>query len=323
MERFRNYPQELLIPPVTHRGFCGGVHRAIRMFERAHQTYPNDPIYGYHAIVHNEDVVHRLEREANAQFVEEIQKVPEGGIVVFSAHGVSPAIRQEALNRGLRVFDATCPSVQKTHEAVKRYTEQGRFILYIIEKSNHDEVIGTTGEAPRGSIGYIHNRDDISNLVVPDTSSLAVVTQTTLSYYDTQPLLEDIRTRFPNIIEPPRSEICPASQNRQRAAIELVNQGAKLVIVIGSQTSSNSKRLKEVVLNHGAKSFLVSHINQLDLDALCKDKKDKIVGLTISASAPDDRFQEAIQWFIDRSNPTIREISVPREIGLPALESVS
>ncbi|MFZ5512007.1 MAG: 4-hydroxy-3-methylbut-2-enyl diphosphate reductase [Pseudomonadota bacterium] len=261
------------------RGFCAGVERAIEIVERALALY-GAPIYVRHEVVHNKFVVDDL-RAKGAIFVEELSEVPQGATVIFSAHGVSQAVRQEAEARGLRVFDATCPLVTKVHVEVARMREQGREVIMIGHRG-HPEVEGTMGQVQDGMY-LVESAEDVSSLIVKDESRLAYVTQTTLSVDDAAMIVAALRRRFPAIVGPKKDDICYATQNRQDAA-KLLAERCDVVIVVGSRNSSNSNRLREVAKNRGAQAYLVDNAEQIDSDWIVGKN---CVGVTAGASAPE------------------------------------
>jgi 4-hydroxy-3-methylbut-2-enyl diphosphate reductase len=265
------------------RGFCAGVDRAIEIVERALQMF-GSPIYVRHEVVHNRHVVERL-RELGAVFVEELEQVPDGGTVVFSAHGVSTAVEREATRRGLQVFDATCPLVTKVHMEVARYARDAREVI-LIGHAGHPEVEGTLGRfdaSKGGSITLIQGIQDVSTLTVRDPSRLAFVTQTTLSVDDTALIVAALRERFPSLQAPRREDICYATQNRQDAVKKLLVD-CDVLIVVGSRSSSNSNRLRELAERTGVAGYLVDGPDDLKREWL--DGKTT-VGVTAGASAPE------------------------------------
>ena len=261
------------------RGFCAGVDRAIEIVERALQLH-GAPIYVRHEIVHNKFVVEDL-RQKGAVFVEELDEVPTGAIVIFSAHGVSKAVTAEAARRGLKIFDATCPLVTKVHMEVAKMRAQGREII-MIGHDGHPEAEGTMGQSEEGMY-LVEGEDDVSRLRVKDENQLAFVTQTTLSVDDAAKVINALKVRFPNIVGPKKDDICYATQNRQDA-VKALAEKCDLVIVVGSPNSSNSNRLREVAETHGVKSYMVD--NAAELRAEWFDGKRK-VGITSGASAPE------------------------------------
>ena len=261
------------------RGFCAGVERAIAIVERAIEKF-GAPIYVRHEVVHNKFVCDDL-RAKGAVFIDDLADVPPGGTVIFSAHGVSKAVRVEAESRGLKVFDATCPLVTKVHLQVARMRKEGREIVMIGHKG-HPEVEGTMGQSPEGMY-LVETEADVAHLGVPIPSRLSYVTQTTLSVDDADKIVSALKDRYPEITGPKRDDICYATQNRQDAAKELATK-ADVVLVVGSQSSSNSRRLCEVAANLGAKAYLIDQAEQIDLSWL---KGADCVGITAGASAPE------------------------------------
>ncbi len=261
------------------RGFCAGVDRAIDIVKLALKLY-GPPIYVRHAIVHNQWVVRHLEEEG-AVFVEEISEIPEGAVTIFSAHGVSPDVREEARRRHLRVIDATCPLVTKVHMEARKYAEAG-YTIFLIGHRGHVEVEGTMGEAP-DRIVLIENEEDARRVQVPNPEKVAVITQTTLSVDDTRAILEILKQRFPHLKTPKADDICYATQNRQDAVKRLAER-CDLILVIGSRTSSNSNRLREVAERQGVPAYLImdeSEIREEWLDGV------RAVGVTSGASTPE------------------------------------
>jgi 4-hydroxy-3-methylbut-2-enyl diphosphate reductase len=270
------------------RGFCAGVDRAIEIVERALALH-GAPIYVRHEVVHNKYVVQDL-RDKGAVFVDELSEVPAGATVVFSAHGVSKAVRAEAEALGLRVFDATCPLVTKVHVEVARMREQGREIVMIGHRG-HPEVEGTMGQST-GGIHLVESVEDVAALAVGNPDHLAYVTQTTLSVDDARVVIDALRQRFPAIVGPKKDDICYATQNRQDAVKALVKE-ADVVIVVGSQNSSNSNRLREVALLSGRRAYMIDTADELDPAWVAGAQ---VVGVTAGASAP-----ESLVWnLVDR-----------------------
>lgn len=276
--------QVLLANP---RGFCAGVDRAIEIVERALALF-GAPIYVRHEVVHNKFVVNDL-RAKGAVFVEDLDAVPAGSTVVFSAHGVSQAVRREAESRGLKVFDATCPLVTKVHVEVAKMREQGREILMIGHRG-HPEVEGTMGQSA-GGMHLVEGPDDVAGLRVNDENNLAYVTQTTLSMDDAARTIHAIRQRFPKIVGPKKDDICYATQNRQDA-IKTLAQRCDVVIVVGSPNSSNSNRLREVAEQLGVPAYMVDNAGELQPSWVAGKNR---VGITAGASAPEVLVQEVIE----------------------------
>jgi 4-hydroxy-3-methylbut-2-en-1-yl diphosphate reductase len=272
------------------RGFCAGVDRAIDIVERAIKLF-GAPIYVRHEVVHNRYVVDRL-RKLGAVFVEELDEVPDGATVIFSAHGVSKAVQAEAERRGLEVFDATCPLVTKVHMEVSRYGREGREVI-LIGHAGHPEVEGTMGQYDRsrgGDIYLVENPEDVDALEVRDPERLAFVTQTTLSVDDTARVIEALKQRFPTLVSPRKEDICYATQNRQDAVKELVGR-CDAIVVVGSQTSSNSSRLKEIALKAGIPGYLVDGAEYLEREWF---EGCGTVGVTAGASAPEILVQQVV-----------------------------
>ena len=261
------------------RGFCAGVERAIEIVERALERY-GAPIYVRHEVVHNKFVVDGL-RAKGAVFVEELDEVPDGATVIFSAHGVSQAVRQEAERRGLRVFDATCPLVTKVHGEVQRLRLAGREIVMIGHRG-HPEVEGTMGQID-GGMYLVEKVEDVATIEVADENRLAYVTQTTLSVDDAAAIVAALKTRFPSIVGPKKDDICYATQNRQDVVMQLAKQ-CDLVIIVGSPNSSNSNRLREVAKKRGVDAYLVDNAQEIKQEWVLGKKS---IGLSAGASAPD------------------------------------
>lgn len=267
------------------RGFCAGVSYAIEVLNLAIRAY-GTPIYMRHAIVHNEHVV-RSFQERGVIFVEDISEIPDGSTVVFSAHGVSPAVRQEAAARSLRVIDATCPLVSKVHREVQRFAAQGYYIIYI-GHAGHVEAQGTMGHAP-GRITLVETVEDAETVQVPE-GKLAVATQTTLSVYEVERIMAVLKRRFPHLETPPKEDICYATTNRQNAVRELAKI-SDLILVIGSRTSSNSNRLCEVAREAGVPAYLL-----LDPEEVQPEWRTdyRVIGVTSGASTPDSSVEAIV-----------------------------
>src|SRR5579862_6337167 len=269
------------------RGFCAGVERAIEIVERAIEKY-GPPIYVRHEIVHNRHVVERL-RAKGAHFVDELAEIPPGGVTIFSAHGVASAVEDEAEDRDLPVIDATCPLVSKVHSEGQRYANQGREIV-LIGHAGHPEIEGTMGRI-NGKVHLISKAGEVANLKVGDPKKLAYITQTTLSVDDTKAVIDALRERFPDIVGPDTKDICYATQNRQRAALELA-RSVDVVLVVGAPNSSNSNRLREIAAEFGVPSYLIEDAKALDprwLDGV------SAVGITAGASAPDELVEQLVE----------------------------
>ena len=264
---------------VGPRGFCAGVVRAVDIVELALEAY-GPPVYVHHEIVHNRYVVDQLRRRG-AIFVESVGAVPTGAVLIFSAHGVPPTVREEAQLRELRVIDATCPLVTKVHLEALRFAREGRTIILIGHK-DHQEIVGTSGEAPERTV-VVDSVEAVNRLHVEDPNQLAYLTQTTLSLYDTREIVARLRERFPNISGPASDDICYATQNRQEA-VEHVAQDVQLILVVGSPNSSNSNRLVEVAERSGVKARLIDDASMIQPEWL---EGIASVGLTAGASAPE------------------------------------
>lgn len=308
-----NWPCKLLL--ARPRGFCAGVKRAIEALNQILLNYPHQPIYCYHQIVHNTHVVTEFENRG-VKFVAGIEEVPEGSILVFSSHGVSPQIRRQALDKRLKTIDATCPFVTKTHLEVKKFAGENYQVIYI-GQPKHDEAVGTTNEAPDKTV-IIQTAEEAQQLNFSSSTKLALVTQTTLSYDETAKIKEVLKQKFPQIIEPTKSDICLATQNRQNGVKQLVEKGARIVLVLGSPNSSNSNRLKRVAEESGAKAFLLDEISEIDPQILANIT---CVGLTAGASLPENKITEAINWFKEKGTTQVWEIVVADESQI-ALSSV-
>ncbi len=272
---------------VNPRGFCAGVERAIEVVDRLLRQQ-GTPLYVRREIVHNKAVVEDF-RSRGVVFVDELDEVPDGQHVVFSAHGVSPAVREEARRRGLSAVDATCPLVTKVHQEVVRHVENNHEMI-LIGHAGHDEVLGTMGEAP-DKIHLVTRAEDVSQLGIPTDKAIAYVTQTTLSVDETREIVVALKKRYPNLIEPEKSDICYATQNRQDAVKALVGKEIDHLLVVGSKTSSNSRRLCEVALNLNVPASLIDGPEDLDPEILAGAQ---ILGLTAGASAPEHLVQAVI-----------------------------
>lgn len=268
------------------RGFCAGVNMAIQCVEEALKIV-GQPLFVYHEIVHNRHVVERFVRQG-VIFVDHIDEVPAKGTVIFSAHGVSPDVRKRAKDRHCTMIDATCPLVTKVHMEAIRYARQG-FSILLIGHAGHDEVVGTVGEAP-AAITIVESPEDVDRLPFGANDKLVYLTQTTLSCDDAGVIIEAIRKRYPNIKEPPSSDICYATTNRQQAVSALVDD-ADMILVVGSKNSSNSVRLTEIAQNRGIKAYLVDDISEINHAWFAGINT---VVLTAGASAPEDLVQEII-----------------------------
>jgi 4-hydroxy-3-methylbut-2-en-1-yl diphosphate reductase len=286
------------------RSFCAGVDRAIEIVERLlEQNGP--PVYVRHQIVHNEHVVRRLER-LGAVFVEDESEIPEGEVCVLSAHGVAPSVKENAQARGLRIVDATCPLVNKVHAEARRYADSGHLVALVGHK-NHVEVIGTLGERP-GSTVVIESPEQA--LELETDKPVAVITQTTLSLDDVAPIVDALEDNLGSLRRPHADDICYATQNRQDAVKAMVGQGATLILVIGSETSSNAQRLVEVAQSAGAEATLVDGESAFEDELL---SGHTIVGLTAGASTPEELVRATAQRLAGSGYDTLEEITVARE----------
>lgn len=284
------------------RGYCAGVDRAVQTVEHALDIH-GQPVYVRKEIVHNKHVVEQLEKRG-AIFVEEETEVPEGELVVFSAHGVAPSVHENAAARHLRTIDATCPLVTKVHVEARKFAAEG-YTIVLVGHEGHEEVEGTTGEAP-DSIVLVQTVQDAEELEVEDPSRIAYITQTTLSVDETAEIIEKLKERFPEITGPKTDDICYATTNRQRAVKELAKH-CDLVLVIGSTNSSNSNRLVEVARELGCDSYLIDNHTQVEESWL---EGMKTVGITSGASAPEELVESLVEFFRERGVEQIEELRV-------------
>lgn len=282
-------PPNMQIILANPRGFCAGVDRAITIVERALELF-GAPVYVRHEVVHNRYVVNRL-KELGAIFIEEIHEVPDDSILIFSAHGVSKAVRDEAKRRQLRIFDATCPLVTKVHMEVARASYRGEEVI-LIGHAGHIEVDGTMGQYsnPAGGIYLVESIEDVENLQVKNDNHLCFTTQTTLSVDDTAEIIEALKNRFPNIRSPRKNDICYATTNRQQAVKQLSSQ-ADIVLVVGSKNSSNSNRLAELARRNSKNAYLIDYASDINLEWLANARR---IGVTAGASAPDILVKQVI-----------------------------
>ena len=287
------------------RGFCAGVVRAIDVVEIALEMY-GPPIYVRKEIVHNKHVVDGL-REAGAIFVEELDEVPAGARAIFSAHGVSPQVREQARGRNLQIIDATCPLVTKVHLEAIKFARNG-YTIVLIGHKDHDEVIGTLGEAPRQT-ALVSSPADVDALSVPDPARICYLTQTTLSLDETRDIVQRLKERFPLIEGPPAQDICYATENRQMG-VKAVAPSCQLLLVVGSMNSSNSKRLVEVCENTGVRSYLVDDENDVD-PAWLRDVHT--VAVTAGASAPENLVQNLVSWLRQNGFNSLEEVELVEE----------
>lgn len=308
------------------RGFCAGVDRAIAIVNRALECF-NPPIYVRHEVVHNKFVVDDL-RQRGAVFVDELDQVPDDSIVIFSAHGVSKAVQQEADRRGLKVFDATCPLVTKVHIEVTKYAREGTEAI-LIGHEGHPEVEGTMGQYDKsrgGEIYLVEDEQDVDALMVRHPEKVAFVTQTTLSIDDTAKVIDALRTKFPKIQGPRKDDICYATQNRQDAVRDLAEQ-CDVVLVVGSPNSSNSNRLRELAERMGKSAYLVDNADQLEKDWFKAESK---IGVTAGASAPEILIKQVIQRLQDWGATPPKELqgreenitfSLPKELRIQVIQA--
>ncbi|HXV05829.1 MAG TPA: 4-hydroxy-3-methylbut-2-enyl diphosphate reductase [Solirubrobacterales bacterium] len=296
-------PRRVLL--AAPRGYCAGVDRAVQTVERALDRY-GAPVYVRKEIVHNKHVVAELAKRG-AIFVEEESEVPKGELVVFSAHGVAPAVHDNAAARRLRTIDATCPLVTKVHVEARRFAAEG-YTIVLIGHEGHEEVEGTTGEAP-GSIVLVQTAEEVERLEVSDPERVAFITQTTLSLDETAEIIAALRARFPAIVSSKSDDICYATTNRQIAVKQLARE-CELVLVIGSTNSSNSNRLVEVAREHGADSHLIDNHTQVQGEWL---EGVETVGITSGASAPEELVERLVEFFRERGAEDVSELRTVHE----------
>jgi 4-hydroxy-3-methylbut-2-en-1-yl diphosphate reductase len=297
------------------RGFCAGVNMAIASLEKSLELY-GSPLYVYHEIVHNRPIVERFE-QLGVVFVDHLHEVPNGGTVLYSAHGVSPAIRAEAAERSLRAIDATCPLVTKVHLEAVKFAREG-YTIVLVGHEGHDEVLGTMGEAPDCMI-LVETAEDVAKLELAPDVRLAYLTQTTLSVDEANVVISALKQKFPQIVGPNKEDICYATQNRQEAVRAMVPD-ADVVLVLGSQNSSNSQRLAEIARTAGKRAYLIDRVGELQRDWF---RSSDTVLVTAGASAPEEHVQDCVQYLerefgADTESRTVREEHVhfplPREL---------
>ncbi len=294
--------QILLASP---RGFCAGVNMAIECLDQAIRMFgPN--IYVYHEIVHNRYVVERFTSQG-VTFVENLSQVPDGSLLLYSAHGVSPQIRAEARSRHLQTIDATCPLVTKVHLEALKFAREGYHIV-LIGHSGHDEVIGTMGEAPR-SITLVESVEEVDFLPFPAHVKIAYLTQTTLSVGEANAVIQRLKQRYPQIASPPKEDICYATTNRQEAVSGLMEE-SDVLIVLGSQNSSNSRRLMEIGRACGKPAYLVDGLSELQPEWF---HEDQTVAITAGASAPEEVVQECVDYLVENFGASVRDVTFRRE----------
>ncbi len=287
------------------RGFCAGVNMAIESLDLTIKAF-GTPVYVYHEIVHNKYVVDTF-KSKGAVFVDHLEEVPEGSTLLFSAHGVSPAIRKLARDRKLTAIDATCPLVTKVHLEAIKFAKEG-YTIVLIGHEGHDEVIGTMGEAPE-AIVLVESQAEIDALPFDDTTKLAYLTQTTLSVDDANRIIRGLKARFPQIVGPPKEDICYATQNRQEA-VHLLAEEADIVLVLGSQNSSNSQRLKEIAKEHGKPAYLIDGAQDIHGEWF---SDAQTVLITAGASAPESVVQEVVEYLRDRFGAAVESRSIRSE----------
>ena len=287
------------------RGFCAGVDRAIDVVSMALQSY-GSPIYVRKEIVHNKYVIQSLAAKG-AVFVEDIAEIPEGAVTIFSAHGVSPEVRAQAAAKNLKVIDATCPLVTKVHLEAVRFAKEGRSII-LVGHAGHDEVIGTMGEVP-GKIQLVGSVEEAEKVQVPDPASAAVITQTTLGVDDANEIINVLKRRFPSLVTPSGDDICYATQNRQ-TGVKLLAKEADLVLVLGSDNSSNSRRLREVAESAGARAYLIDDASEIEPHWL---EGVQCVAITAGASAPEHLVQEVLAYFKALGVEQLEEVEAVEE----------
>jgi len=287
------------------RGFCAGVDRAIDVVNMALELFAA-PVYVRREIVHNKHVIQSLAAKG-AVFVDEIEQVPAGAVVIFSAHGVSPEVRAQAEAKNLRIIDATCPLVTKVHMEAVRFARERRSII-LVGHAGHDEIVGTMGEAPECT-QLVSSVEEAERVQVSDPERVAVTTQTTLGVEDTREIIEVLRRRFPKLVSPPSDDICYATQNRQ-SAVKLLAQEAEVILVLGSENSSNSRRLREVAETSGARAYLIEDAAKIDPAWFAAVH---CVGITAGASAPEHLVQEVVAYFTNRGVEQVQEVEAVEE----------
>jgi 4-hydroxy-3-methylbut-2-enyl diphosphate reductase len=303
------------------RGFCAGVNMAVDALETALAAF-GSPLYVYHEIVQNRPVVERF-RNRGVVFVDSIDEVPLGATVMYSAHGVAPAIREASAKRKLRAIDATCPLVTKVHTEAIRYAKEG-YTIILIGHEGHDEVVGTMGEVPH-SILLVEDEDDVAKLTLPKDAKVAFLTQTTLSVDETTGIIQALRNKYPQIVGPAKSDICYATQNRQEAVKDLSTE-AQVVLVLGSQNSSNSNRLADIAKQRGKSAYLIDTVRDIRDDWF---RTSDTVLVTAGASAPEENVLEVIEYLKNKFHASVESrvvreehvnFPLPRELrGLPIL----
>ena len=295
------------------RGFCAGVQMAVDVVSQTISLLPGEKVYVFHEIVHNRHVVNRFQQQG-VVFVEDLAEVPQGSILVFSAHGVSPEVREYSRSRGFQTIDATCPLVTKVHSECIRYARQGYEIL-LVGHANHQEVVGTRGEAPE-AVTVVESAEQVASLKVRDENKLVYLTQTTLSTDDAGVIIAALKARFPNLKEPPSSDICYATTNRQNAVRQIAPE-CDIVLVVGSKNSSNSVRLTEIAQNVGTAARLIDDVSEVDWSWF---KGDETVMITAGASAPEDLVAALCRELLQRFGGELEQREIVNEdveFGLP------
>ena len=287
------------------RGFCAGVNMAIESLDLTLKEF-GAPVYVYHEIVHNKYVVDSFKKKG-AIFVDELEEVPSGSVLLFSAHGVSPEIRALAKERNLNAIDATCPLVTKVHLEALKYAREG-YQIFLIGHEGHDEVIGTMGEAPEVMI-LVESEEDVDKLDVDPDAKLAYLTQTTLSVDDANRIIKRLRERFPNLVNPPKEDICYATQNRQEA-VRMISGRAELCLVLGSQNSSNSQRLCELAAESGIAAYLIDGAS--DIQSAWFEGVENVL-VTAGASAPETVVEECIDWICENFDAEVEPVVIRKE----------
>jgi len=287
------------------RGFCAGVNMAIESLDLTLREF-GPPVYVYHEIVHNKYVVESF-KSKGAIFVDQLEEVPEKSVLLFSAHGVSPEVRKIARERQLNAIDATCPLVTKVHLEALKYARE-EYTIFLIGHEGHDEVIGTMGEAPEAMI-LVETEEDVAQLDLPSDAKVAYLTQTTLSVDDANRIIKKLRERFVKLVNPPKEDICYATQNRQEA-VKILSQQADLCLVLGSQNSSNSQRLCELAGDSEIPAYLIDGVSDIDSSWL---KGDETILMTAGASAPEVVVNECIEWLVEKYDATVEPAIIREE----------
>ena len=287
------------------RGFCAGVNMAIESLDLTLREF-GAPVYVYHEIVHNKYVVESF-KEKGAIFVDHLEEVPEKSVLLFSAHGVSPEVRRVARERKLNAIDATCPLVTKVHLEALKYAREG-YTIFLIGHEGHDEVIGTMGEAPDAMV-LVESEEDVARLDVPTDAKVAYLTQTTLSVDDANRIINKLRERFSNLVNPPKEDICYATQNRQEA-VRILAEQADVCLVLGSQNSSNSQRLRDLAADTGIPAYLIDGVAEIDAEWF---QGDETILMTAGASAPEVVINECIEWLQAQYDATVEPAIIREE----------